>query len=178
MVARLMGQWLSECLGQQFVVENRPGAGGNIATEAVVNAPADGYTLLLVTPAGAISATLYEKLNFNFIRDITPVASILRVPYVMEVHPSVPVNTVPDFIAFAKANPGKLKMASAGNATPGHLAGELFKMMTGIDMLHVPYRGAPPALTDLLGGHVQVFSEACPRFRSSISGRANFARWR
>jgi tripartite-type tricarboxylate transporter receptor subunit TctC len=155
-LARLIGQWLSERLGQQFVVENRPGAGSNIATEAVVNAPADGHTLLLVAPANTINATLYEKLNFNFIRDIAPVASIMRSFYVMEVNPSVPVKTVPEFIAYAMANPGKINMASAGSGTPQHVAGELFKIMTGVQMIHVPYRGAAPALTDLIGGQVQV----------------------
>jgi tripartite-type tricarboxylate transporter receptor subunit TctC len=155
-LARLMGQWLSERLGQPFVIENRPGAGGNIGTEAVVRAPPDGYTLLLVGAFNAINATLYEKLNFNFIRDIAPVGSIMRAVYVMEVNPSVPAKTVPEFIAYAKANPGKLNMASAGNGTPQHVSGELFKMMAGINMTHVPYRGSAPALTDLLGGHVQV----------------------
>ena len=153
--ARLMGQWLSERLGQQFVIENRPGAGTNIATEMVVRAPADGYTLLLVGAYNAINATLYEKLNFNFIRDIAPVASIGRVPLMMLVNPSVPAKTVPEFIAFAKANPGKISMASAGNGSTPHVAGELFKMMAGIDMVHVPYRGNGPAITDLLGGQVQ-----------------------
>ena len=136
-----MGQWLSERLGQPFVIENRPGAGSNIGTEAVVRAPPDGYTLLLVGPPNAINATLYDKLNFNFIRDIAPVAGIIREPNVMLVHPSVPAKTVPEFIAYAKANPGKLSMASAGNGTSPHVAGELFKMMTGVDMVHVPYRG-------------------------------------
>ena len=154
--ARLMGQWLSERLGQQFVIENRPGAGSNIATEAVVRAPADGYTLLLVTSANVINATLYDKLNYNFIRDIAPVASIDRVAIVMEVHPSVPTRTVPEFIAYAKANPGKINMASSGSGTPQHVAGELFKMMTGVNLVHVPYRGAGPALVDLLGGQVQI----------------------
>ena len=156
-LARLMGQWLSERLGQPFVIENRPGAGTNIATEAVVRAPPDGYTLLLVSTANAINATLYDKLNFNFIRDIAPVAGIIRVPNVMVVNPSVPAKTVPEFIAYAKANPGKINMASAGNGAASHVAGELFKMMTGVNMVHVPYRGAAPALTDLLGGQVQVY---------------------
>ena len=155
-IARLMGQWLSERLGQPFIIENRPGAGSNIATEAVVSAPPDGYTLLLIAPSYAINATLYDKLNFNFVRDIAPVAGIIRVPLVMVVNPSVPAKTVPEFIAYAKANPGKTNMASAGNGTSGHVAGELFKMMAGVDMVHVPYRGAGPALTDLLGGQVQV----------------------
>jgi len=154
--ARLMGQWLSERLGQQFVIENRLGAGSNIATEAVVNAAPDGYTLLLVTPANAINATLFDNLKFNFIRDIVPVAGIVRMPVVMEVHPSFPARSVPEFIAYAKANPGKVNMASGGIGTPSHLAGELFKMMTGVDMVHVPYRGVAPALSDLLGGQVQV----------------------
>ena len=155
-VARLMGQWLSERLGQQFIIENRPGAGGNIGTEASVNAPPDGYTLLLIAPPNAANATLYEKLSFNFIRDIAPVAGIVRAPLVMEVNPSFPAKTVPAFIAYAKANPGKLNMASAGNGSLGHVAGELFKMMTGVNMIHVPYRGGAPAIADLLGGHVQV----------------------
>ena len=154
--ARLLAQWLSERLGQQFVIENRPGAGSNIATEAVVDAAADGHTLLLASIANAVNATLYEKLNYNFIRDIVPVASISHEAYVMEVHPSFPAKTVPEFITYAKANPGKLNMASAGNGTGPHVAGELFKLMAGVDMVHVPYRGSPPALTDLLGGQVQV----------------------
>ena len=156
-VARLMGQWLSERLGQPFVIENRPGAGTNIATEMVVRAPPDGYTLLFVSATSAINATLYERLNFNFIRDIAPVASIATNPLVMEVHPSVPAKTVPEFIAYAKANPGKINMASPGIGTTPHLAGELFKMRAGVDMVHVPYRGGGPALTDLLGGQVQVY---------------------
>jgi tripartite-type tricarboxylate transporter receptor subunit TctC len=155
-LARLMSQWLSERLGQQFVVENRPGAGGNVGIEAVVRAPADGYSLLLVAPNSAISATLYDNLNYDFIRDIAPVAGIIRVPNVMEVNLSIPAKTVPEFIAYAKANPGKVNMASPGNGTSVHLAGELFKMLAGVDMLHVPYRGDAPALTDLLGGQVQV----------------------
>ena len=154
--ARLMGQWLSERLNQPFVIENRPGASGNIGTEAVVNAPPDGYTLLLVNAGNAINATLYEQLKYNLTRDIAPVAGIIRVPLVMQVNPSVPVKTVPEFIAYAKANPGKLNMASAGNGTPQHVSGELFKMMAGVNMTHVPYRGSAPALTDLLGGQVQV----------------------
>src|SRR6202140_4200034 len=154
--ARLLAQWLSERLGQQFIIENRPGAGGNIATEAVVDAPADGYALLLVSLANAVNATLYEKLKYNFIRDIAPVASISHETYCMEVHPSFPAKTVPESIAYAKANPGKLNMASPGNGTGPHMAGELFKMMAGVDMVHVPYRGSPPALTDLLAGQVQV----------------------
>jgi tripartite-type tricarboxylate transporter receptor subunit TctC len=154
--ARLMGQWLSERLGQPFVIENRPGAGSNIGTEAVVRAPADGYTLLLVSPANVINATLFDKLNYNFIRDIAPVAGISRESIIMVVNPSVPAKRVPEFIAYAKANPGKLNVASAGIGTGAHLASELFKMMAGVDMVHVPYRGGPPALTDLLGGQVQV----------------------
>ena len=154
--ARLIGQWLSERLGQPFVVENRPGAGSNIGTEAVVRAPADGHTLLLTASANASNATLYNNLSFNFIRDIAPVAGIYRAPFVMEVNPSVPANTVPEFIAYAKANPGKINMASSGNGTLPHVAGELFKMMTGVDMVHVPYRGGAPTLVDLLGGRVQV----------------------
>jgi tripartite-type tricarboxylate transporter receptor subunit TctC len=156
-IARPMGQWLSERLGQPFVIENRPGAGTNIATEAVVRAPADGYTLLMVGPTQAINATLYDKLNFNFIRDIAPVAGIISTANALIVNPSVPAKTVPDFIAYAKANPRKVNMASGGTGAPSHIAGELFKMMTGIDMLHVPYRGAAPVLTDLMGGQVQVY---------------------
>ena len=155
--ARLMGQWLSEWLGQPFIIENRPGAGSNIATEAVVRAAADGYTLLYVTTANAINATLYDKLNFNFIRDIAPVATISRNTYVMLVHPSMPAKTVPEFIAYAKAHPRKINMASAGTGSPPHVCGELFKMMAGVDLLHLPYRGGGPALTDLLGGQVQVY---------------------
>jgi len=154
--ARLIGQWLTEKMSQPFVIENRPGASSNIAVEAVVRAPADGYTLLFVNAANAINATLYERLNFNFIRDIAPVASIARFPLVMEVSPSVPAQTVPEFIAYAKANPGKINMASAGSGSPQHVAGELFMMMTGVNMFHVPYRGAAPALADLIGGQVQV----------------------
>ncbi len=156
-VARLIAQWLSERLGQQFIIENRPGGGNIIGTEAVVRAQADGYTLLLVNSANATNATLYDKHNFNFIRDIAPVAGIDREPYVMLVHPSVPAKTIPEFITYAKANPGKLNMASAGNGTGTHVSGELFKMMTGINMAHVPYRGGAPVLTDLLAGQVQVY---------------------
>ena len=158
-VARLIGQWLSEQLGQPFIVENRPGAVTIIATEAVVRAPADGYTLLVVTTPNVINATLYDNLNFNFIRDIAPVAGLTRDFLVMLINPSVPVKTVPEFIAYAKANPGKLSMASAGNGSPQHIAGELFKIMIGVDMVHVPYRGTAPALTDLLAGQVQVVFE-------------------
>jgi tripartite-type tricarboxylate transporter receptor subunit TctC len=161
-VARVMGQWLSERLGTPFVIENRPGAGGNIATEAVVRAPPDGYTLLMVNVGNAINATLYDKLNFNFIRDIVPAASIMRAPGVMVVNPSVPANTVPEFIAYVKASPGKVNMASAGNGTTGHVFGELFKFMTGVNMVHVPYRGGAPAITDLLGGQVQVYFGPIP----------------
>jgi tripartite-type tricarboxylate transporter receptor subunit TctC len=155
-VARLIGQWLSEHLGQQFVVENRPGGAGNIGTEAVVRAPADGYTLLMIDVSPAINATLFDKLNFNFIRDIAPVANIVRVPNVMVVNPAFPAKTVPEFIAHAKANPGKISLASAGIGTPNHVAGELFKMMAGLDLVHVPYRGGGPAIADLLGGQVDV----------------------
>jgi len=155
-LARLIGQWLLERLGQPFVIENRPGGGTNIATEMVVRAPADGYTLLSVAPTAAINATLYEKLNFDFIRDIAPVAGIMRVGLVVIVHPSLPVTTIPEFIAYTKANPGKVNMASAGSGTTPHIAGELFKMMTGVNIVHVPYRGEAPAMTDLLGGQVQV----------------------
>jgi tripartite-type tricarboxylate transporter receptor subunit TctC len=160
--ARLMGQWLSERLGQQFIVENRPGASSNIATEAVVHAPADGYTLLAVVEGNAINATFYNKLNFNFIRDIAPVAGIIRSPLVLEVHPGVPVNTVPEFIAYAKANPGNIRMASFGTGSISHVAGELFKAATGIDMVHVPYRGSAPMLNDLLGGQVQATFDNLP----------------
>jgi tripartite-type tricarboxylate transporter receptor subunit TctC len=155
-VTRLIAQWLSERLGTPFVIENRPGAGSNLGTEVVVNAPPDGYTLLNLSSANATNATMYEKLNFNFIRDIAPDAGFVRFPYVLEVNPSVPIRSVPELIAYAKANPGKLSIASAGTGTPAHIAGELFKMTTGIDMVHVPYRGAALALTDLLGGQVQV----------------------
>ena len=160
--ARLIGQWLSERLGQPFTIENRPGAGVNMGTEAAVRAPADGYTLVLVSAGNAINATLYEKLSYNFIRDIAPVAGFYRVPMVMEVNPSVPAKTVLEFIAYAKANPGKLNMGSAGIGSPQHVAGELFKMMTGVDMVHVPYRGVGPALIDLLGGQMQVMFDSPP----------------
>jgi tripartite-type tricarboxylate transporter receptor subunit TctC len=167
-VARLMGQWLTERLGQSFVIENRPGAATNLAAEAVINAAPDGYTLFLANVANAINATFYTKLNFDFIRDITPVAAIMRMPAVMLVNPSVPVKTVPEFIAYAKANPGKINMASAGIGSGGHLAGELFKVMTGVNLVHVPFRGNGPALTDLLAGQVQVF----------FPGPASCERWR
>jgi tripartite-type tricarboxylate transporter receptor subunit TctC len=159
-MARLLGQWLSERFGQQFVIENRPGAGGNVATEVAVRAPADGYTLLLAHSINAINATLYEKLNFNFIQDIAPVASVASGALVMVVNPSVPARTVPEFIAYAKANPGKINMASQGVGGTGHVSGELFKMMIGVNLVHVPYRGAGPALIDLLGGQVQVMFAA------------------
>jgi len=160
--ARLMGQWLPERLGQQFVIDNRPGGGTNIGTEAVVRAPADGYTLLMVGGYNAINATLYDKLNHNFIRDIAPVAGIIVVPNVMVVNPSVPAATVPEFIAYAKSKPGKTTMASAGTGTPSHVTGELFKMMAGVNLVHVPYRGGGPALTDLLSGQVQVMFATMP----------------
>jgi tripartite-type tricarboxylate transporter receptor subunit TctC len=161
-IAHLMGQWLSDRLGRPFVVENRPGANTNIAAEAVINAAPDGYTLLITTVSNAVSATLYEKLKFNFIRDIAPVASLARGTYVMVVNPAVPAKTVPQFIAYAKENPGKIAMASAGIGSGPHVAGELFKAMTGVDMVHVPYRGDAPAITDLLGGQVQVYFSTLP----------------
>lgn len=161
-LARLIGQWLSEHLGAQVIIENRPGAGNNIGTEAVINAPPDGYTVLLVNPANGINASLYRKLNFDFIRDIAPVAGLTRVPNVMEVNPAVPAKTVQEFIDYAKANPGKINWASSGNGTSVHLSGEMFKMMTGVDLLHVPYRGAAPALTDLISGQVQVMFDNMP----------------
>ena len=171
-VMRLIGQWLSERLGQSFIIENRPGASGNVGAETVVRATPDGYTLLSVSSPNAINATLYKNLNFNFIRDIAPVASIMRVPLVMEVNPSVPVKTVPEFIAYAKANPGKVNYASAGIGTPQHVSAEMFKMMTGVEMVHVPYRGAAPALTDLIGGQVQVMIDTTPASMQHIrSGR-------
>jgi tripartite-type tricarboxylate transporter receptor subunit TctC len=161
-VARMVGQWLSERFGQPVIIDNRPGAGGNIAVEAVVNASPDGYTLLMTGPNNAVNATLYDNLKFNFIRDIEPVARIMSVPLVMEVNLSVPAGTVPEFIAYAKANPGKINMASAGNGTAVHVSGELFKMMTGVDMVHVPYRGSPLAMTDLFGGRVQIIFDNMP----------------
>jgi tripartite-type tricarboxylate transporter receptor subunit TctC len=160
--ARLIAQWLTERLGQAFVVENRPGAGSNIAAEAVVNAPADGYTLLVGATANAINATLYDKLNFNFTRDTVPVAGIIRVPNVMEVNLSVPARSVPEFITYAKANPGRISMASGGVGASSHMSGELFKFMTGINMVHVPYRGVAPALADLIGGQVQILFDTMP----------------
>src|SRR3954471_20093498 len=156
LTARLMGQWLSEKLGQSFVIENRPGGGTNIATEAVLRAAPDGYTLLLVAPANAINATLYDKLNFDFIKESEPIAGLIRFPNVVVVNPSLPVKTIPELIAYAKANPGKLNMASSGNGSTIHMSGELFKMMTGVNMIHVPYRGGALALTDMVGGQVQV----------------------
>lgn len=162
LTARLMGQWLSEKLGQSFVIENRPGGGTNIATEAVVRAAPDGYTLMLVAPANAINATLYEKLNFDFLRDIEPVAGIIRFPNVVAVNPSLPIRSIPELIAYAKANPGKLNMASSGNGSTIHMSGELFKMLTGINMVHVPYRGGAPAITDLIAGQVQVMFDNIP----------------
>jgi tripartite-type tricarboxylate transporter receptor subunit TctC len=162
LTARLISQWLSQRLGQQFIVENRPGASTNIATEAVVRAPADGYTLLLGGAVNAINATFYERLNFDFIRDIAPVASLIRFPNVIDLNPSLPAKTIPEFIAYAKANPGKVNMASSGNGTSQHLSGELFKMMTGVNLIHVPYRGAPQALSDLVGGQVQVSFDPLP----------------
>ena len=167
--ARLIGQWLSSRLGQSFVTENRPGAGGNLGIEAVVNAPPDGHTLLLATSPNAVNATLYEKLNFNFIRDIAPVAGIIRVPMVILTHPSLPVMTVPELIAFGKANPDKLNMASAGPGSAPHMAGELFAMMAGIRMIHVAYRGQGPALSDLLGGQVQILFATTPGTSEYIS---------
>ncbi len=154
-LARMIGQWLTERLGQPFLIENRPGAGTNLATEAVVRAPPDGYTLLMVSPPNVINASLYERLSFNFLRDIAPVAPIARVANVLEVNPSIPIRSVPEFIAFARANPGKISFASAGIGSSQHVSGELFKMMAGIEIVHVPYRGAAPALTDLIGGQVQ-----------------------
>jgi tripartite-type tricarboxylate transporter receptor subunit TctC len=167
--ARLIGQWLSDRLGQQFVVENRPGAGGNIGTETVVNAPPDGYTLLLATVPNAVNATLYEKLNFNFIRDIAPISGIIRVPQVVLVHPSVPAKTIPELIAYAKANPGKINMASAGNGSAPHMAGELFNVMAGTKLVNVSYRSQGPALTDLIGGQVQVMFATTPGTADYIS---------
>jgi tripartite-type tricarboxylate transporter receptor subunit TctC len=169
-VARLIGQYLSEHLGQQFVIENKPGAGNNLATEMATKADPDGYTVLLVNPANAINATLYKNLTFNFIRDMAPVAGIIRVPNVMEVNPSVPAKTVAEFISYAKANPGKVNMASAGVGTSTHLSGALFMMMTGTELVHVPYRGAAPALADLLGGQVQVLFDNLPSSIGHIKG--------
>ncbi len=171
-LARLFGQWLSERLGQSFVVENRTGAGGNIATEAVVQAPPDGHTLLLTSVGNAVNASLYDKLNYNFLRDIAPVAGISREPLAMEVHPSFPAKTVSEFIAYAKANPGKINYGSAGVGSSLHMAGELFKLMAGVELVHVPYRGSPPALTDLLGGQLQLmFSPLPPSIEYVKSGK-------
>ena len=161
-LARLLSPWLSEQLGQQFIIENRPGAGGNVGVEVVARSRADGYTILLVAPNSAINATLYDTLSYDFIRDIAPIAAIMRVPNVMEVNPSVPVKTVPEFITYAKANPGKLNFASPGNGTTAHMAGELFKMMAGVNMIHVPYRGGAPAVADLIAGQVQVSFDTMP----------------
>jgi tripartite-type tricarboxylate transporter receptor subunit TctC len=169
-VARVIAQWLSERLGTPFVIENRAGAGTNIATEAVVRAPADGYTLLVVTPANTINASFYDKLDFDFGRDITPVASLIRSPYVLEVFPGFPAKTVPELIAYAKANPGKINIASFGTGTASHLSGEMFKMMTGVEMLHVPYRGSAPMLIDLLSGQVQVAFDNLPASIEHIKG--------
>jgi tripartite-type tricarboxylate transporter receptor subunit TctC len=160
--ARVIAQWLSGHLGQQFIVENRPGAGTHVATEAVARAPADGYTLLMATGSNAINATLYDRLNYNFLRDIVPIVGVIRSPFVLEVHPALPVKTVPELIAYAKANPGKITMASFGTGTSSHLTGELFKMMTGVEMLHVPYRGSAPMLVDLLSGQVQLAFDNLP----------------
>ena len=161
-IARLIGQWLSERLGQQFIIENRPGAGTNLGTETVVRAPPDGYTLLMIDVSAAFNATLYDKLNFNFIHDITPVANVVRVPNIVAVHPSVPARTIPEFIAYAKANPGKISMATAGSGSTSHVFGELFKMMAAVNLVAVPYRGGGPALVDMLSGHVQVIFVPTP----------------
>ena len=169
-LARIMAQWLTDKMGQQFIVENKPGAGNNIGTEAVVTAPPDGYTMLFINPAHGINASLYKKLNFNVIRDIAPVAGLVRTPNVMVVTNGLPVKTVAEFIAYCKANPGKVNMASSGSGTSTHLSGELFKSMTGCNMLHVPYKGAGPALTDLIGGQVQVFFDNLPSSASHIKG--------
>lgn len=169
-LARVVAQWLSDKLGQPFVVENRPGGGNNIGTEAALRAAPDGYTMLLVNPANGINATLYKNLNFNFIRDVEPVAGLVRTPNVMEVTPSLPVKTVAEFIAYCKANPGKINMASSGSGTSVHLSGELFKSMTGCDMVHVPYKGAGPALTDLMGGQVHVLFDNLPSSINHIKG--------
>jgi tripartite-type tricarboxylate transporter receptor subunit TctC len=162
LLARLIGQWLSERLGQPFIIDNRPGAGGNIGAEVAAKAPPDGYTLLMVAPANVVNVTLYDKFDFNFMRDIAPVGGLTRVPEVMEVNPSFPAKTVPEFIAYARANPGKINMASGGKGSAAHVAGELFMMMTGVDMVHVAYRGLAPALTDLLAGQVQVIFDSVP----------------
>src|SRR5262245_17199079 len=172
LTARLMGQWLSEKLGQSFVIENRPGGGTNIATEQVLRATPDGYTLLLVAPANAINATLYDKLPFDFMKELEPIAGIIRFPNVVVVHPSLPIKSIPELIAYAKANPGQLNMASSGNGSTIHMSGELFKMMTGINMVHVPYRGGAPALTDMISGQVQVMFDNVPTSAEHVkSGR-------
>ena len=176
-VARLLGQYLSEALHQQFIIENKPGAGNNLATEMAVNSPPDGYTLYLVNPANAINATLYKNLSFNFLRDMAPVAGFMRVPNVMEVNPNLPVHTVKEFIDYAKTNAGKVNMASAGIGTSTHLSGVLFMMMTDVKMVHVPYRGGAPALVDLLGGQVQVYFDNLPSSIAYIkAGKAARAR--
>ena len=175
--ARLIGQWLSERLGQPFVIENRPGASTNLATEEVVRAPADGYTILQVTTSNAINATLYSKLSYNFINEITMVAGLVSSPLVLEVHPALPVHTVPEFIAYAKANPGKLSLASFGTGTISHLASELFKVAAEVESIHIPYRGSSPLLIDLLGGKCRLHSTICPR-RLNTSNRGSCARWR
>jgi tripartite-type tricarboxylate transporter receptor subunit TctC len=167
-LARLIGQWVSERLGQPFVIENRPGAGTNLGVEAVVRSPADGYTLLLIPGSVTVNATLYDNLPFNFIRDIAPIAMISRLPLVMEVSPSVPARSVAEFITYAKAHPGKISMGSGGTGSPSHIAGELFKLKTGIDMVHVPYRGGAPALTDLIGGQIQVMFSPLPESIAAI----------
>jgi len=169
--ARLIGRWLSERLSQPFIIENRPGGGANVGIEAVVRAPADGYTLLVIGTTAAINATLFEKLNYNFIRDIAPVASIIRVPHVMQVNPSLPVTTVPEFIAYAKANPGTISMGSGGNGSPAHVIGEHFKMMTGVNLVHVPYRGGAPAMSDLIAGQVQVMFSNLPAVEYIRAGK-------
>jgi tripartite-type tricarboxylate transporter receptor subunit TctC len=169
-LARLMGQWLSQHMGRPFVIENRPGGGTNIGVDVVVRAPADGYTLLLIPGSVTANATLYTKLNFNFIRDIAPIAMISSLPLVMEINLSIPAKTVPEFVAWAKANPGKVSMASGGTGSTSHIGGELFKMMTGIDMVHVPYHGGAPALTDLMGGQVQVYFSPLPESLAAIKG--------
>jgi tripartite-type tricarboxylate transporter receptor subunit TctC len=171
-LARLLGQWLSERMGQPFIIETRPGAGSNVGTEAVVRSAPDGYTLLLVTTANAVNASLYDKLNFVFMRDIAPVAGIIRVPAVVVVNPAVPIKSIPELIAYAKANPGKLNMGSAGNGTIQHVAGELFKMMAGVDITHVPYRGQAPAMTDLIAGQIQLMFDSMPASIGQIKGGA------
>jgi tripartite-type tricarboxylate transporter receptor subunit TctC len=171
-LARLVGQWLGDRMGQSFVIENRPGANSNLAAEIVINSPADGYTLLVSSTGAAINTSLYDKLNFNFLRDIAPVAGLAWIPNVLAVHPSVPAKSVPEYIAYAKANPGKVSFASPGAGSAAHMSGELFKMMTGVDMVHVPYRGDAPALTDLLGGQVQsMFSVVAPALEHIKSGK-------